>query len=211
MLKSFRRSGSVMAAACAALVAGLLAAAPARADAVSEGRNLIRSMAETVIAILANKGLPRAQREERFRGIYRANFDHPVIAAYVMGPPWRSATAAQKSEYLSVFETYVVKIYTAQLSTYSGEKLEVTGAEADGNGATVSSRIVDPKTGRTVEIKWRLRPSGGTLKVRDVLIENLSMSLNQRREFASVVQRGGGTAEVLIEAMRQKIAELDKK
>ncbi|MCW5774694.1 MAG: ABC transporter substrate-binding protein [Rhodospirillaceae bacterium] len=208
MLTILRRSGF---AACAALLTGFVAAAPARADAVAEGRAMIRAMADTVIAILANKGLPRTQREDRFRVIYRANFDHPVIAAYVMGPPWKTATQAQKDEYLGIFETYVVKVYTAQLSTYSGEKLEVTGAEPDGNGATVFSRIVDSKTGRVVELKWRLRPSGGKLKVRDVLIENLSMSLNQRREFASVVQRGGGTADVLIRAMRQKIAELDKK
>jgi phospholipid transport system substrate-binding protein len=133
-----------------------------------------------------------------------------VIARYVMGRPWQTATAAQRQEYLGVFETYVVKVYTAQLSSYSGEKMEITGAERDGNGATVYSRIVDPKNGHTVSITWRLRPAGSTLKVRDVLIENLSMSLNQKREFSAVVQRGGGTAQALIDAMRRKIADLDK-
>lgn len=182
----------------------------ARADAVSDGRALIRSMGDTVVAILANKGLPKAQREERFRAIYRANFDHPVIAAYVMGAPWKSASPQERQDYLGVFEVYVAKVYAAQLSTYSGEKFEVTGGEPDDSGATISSRIVDSKTGRAVDIKWRLRPAGGQLKVRDVLIENLSMSLNQRREFASVVQRGGGTAASLIAAMREKIAQLDR-
>jgi phospholipid transport system substrate-binding protein len=185
--------------------------AEAWADAVSDGRALIRSMADTVVAILANKGLPKVQREERFRQIYRANFDHPVIAAFVMGPPWRSASSAEREEYLRVFETYVAKVYAAQLSAYSGEKLEVTNAEPDGSGATVESRIVDPKSGRTVDIKWRLRPAGGQLKVRDVLIENISMSQTQRREFAAVVQQRGGTAAGLISAMREKIADLDKR
>lgn len=206
LAKIVRRLGFASAALSLAL-----AAVPARADAVADGRELIRSMGDTVLAILATKGLPKAQREERFRAIYRANFDHPVIAAYVMGTAWKSASAQERDDYLGVFETYVSKIYAAQLSTYSGEKFEVTGAEPDDNGATIISRIADSKTGRTVEIKWRLRPANGKLKVRDVLIENLSMSLNQRREFASVVQRGGGTAAALIAAMREKIAQLDQR
>jgi ABC-type transporter MlaC component len=34
-----------------------------------------------------------------------------------------------------VFETYISKVYAAQLSTYSGEKFEVTRGEAEGSGA----------------------------------------------------------------------------
>jgi phospholipid transport system substrate-binding protein len=195
----------------AALAAALTLAAPARADAVAESRQVISAMAETVVAILANKGLPKAQREERFRQIYKANFDHAIIAASVMGPPWRGASPAARDEYLQVFETYIAKVYAAQLSAYSGEKLEVTKAEADGPGATIESRIVDPKSGRTVGIIWRLRPTDGKLKVRDVMIENISMALTQRREFAAVLQQRGGKAEGLIAAIREKIADLDKK
>lgn len=195
----------------AALLAVLALAAPARADAVSEGTQVIRSMGDTVIAILANKGLPKAQREERFRQIYRANFDHSVIAASVMGPTWRSTAAPVQQEYLQVFEVYISKVYAAQLSAYSGEKLDVFKGEAEGNGATIDSRIVDPKSGRTVDIKWRLRPTGGQMKVRDVLIENISMAQTQRREFAAVLQQRGGKAEGLIAAIREKIADLDKR
>jgi phospholipid transport system substrate-binding protein len=86
----------------------------------------------------------------------------------------------------------------------------VTGAEPDGNGATVHSRIVDPKSSRIVEIKWRVHPTDGALKVRDVLIENLSMSQTQRREFASVAQQRGGTAAGLIAALREKVAQLER-
>ena len=193
----------------AALAAALAAAAPARADAVSDGTQLVRAMADTVVAILANKGLPKAQREERFRQIYRANFDHAIIAASVMGPPWKTASPAARQEFLQVFETYIAKVYAAQLSNYSGEKLEVTKGEPDGPGATIESRIVDPKTGRTVDIKWRLRPTDGKMKVRDVLIENVSMALTQRREFAAVLQQRGGKPEGLIAAIREKIADLD--
>ncbi len=206
MLKSLLRLPAL-----AAVLTATTLTAPARADAVSEGTQLIRSMGDTVISILANKGLPKPQREERFRQIYRANFDGAIIGASVMGPVWKTTSPAVQQEYLQVFETYIAKVYAAQLSAYSGEKLDVVGGEPDGNGATIDTRIVDQKSGRTVDIKWRLRPTAGHMKVRDVLIENISMAQTQRREFAAVLQQHDNKAEGLIAAIRGKIADLDKR
>jgi phospholipid transport system substrate-binding protein len=198
----------------ALLLAGALAPALAsagRADAKSDGKALIQRMADEVVTILANAGMDRAAKEARFRQILGKNFDVQTIGAWVMGGPWREASPVQRAEYLKLFETYIVKVYTGQLATYRGEKVMVVGADSDGGGVEVVSRITDQKNARTVEVKWRLRASGATLKVRDVLIENISMSQTQRREFAAVFQQRGSTVEGLLDALREKIAELDRK
>ena len=74
----------------------------------------------------------------------------------------------------------------------------------------VTTQIVDPATpgARAIELKWRLRMTPNGLKVRDVMFENISMTLNQRREFGSVMQQRGGTLEGLIQALSEKIAQL---
>jgi phospholipid transport system substrate-binding protein len=195
----------------ALLIAGVLFAPPAWADAKDDGKAIVQKMADQVVMILASQGIDRAGKEARFRQILTQNFDVQTIGSWVMGPPWRDATPAQKAEYIKLFETYIVKVYTGQLQTYSGEKVTVLGAEADGGGVEVSSRIVDVKNERTIELKWRLRKAGAQLKVRDVLIENISMSQTQKREFAAVFQQRGGTVDGLIAALREKIAELDRK
>jgi len=198
----------------ALLLAGALGAplAPAAwADAKDDGKALVQRMADEVIGILADAKLDRAAKEARFRQILGKNFDVQTIGAWVMGGPWREASPAQRAEYLKLFETYIVKVYTGQLSTYAGEKLMVIGADNDGGGVEVVSRINDPKNARTVEVKWRLRASGAQLKVRDVLVENISMSQTQRREFAAVFQQRGNSVDGLIAALREKIAELDRK
>lgn len=189
----------------------LPAAAPVRADIKGDGRVMVQAMADQVVSILANKGMDRAAKEARFRQILGQNFDLQTIGAYVMGPPWRQASAAQRADYLRLFESYIVKVYTGQLATYAGEKITVVAVEDDGGGVSVISRITDPKNDRTVEVKWRLRLTGAQLRVRDVVLENISMSLTQQREFASVFQQRGGTVEGLLAALREKIAELDKK
>lgn len=183
----------------------------AAADAKADGKAMVQRMADQVVDILANKGMGRAAKEARFRQIFGGNFDVPTIGAWVMGPPWRGATAAERKDFLALFETYIVKVYTGQLSTYSGEKVQVVGAEDDGPGVAVVSRIVDPVNARTVELRWRLRKTGAQLRVRDIVIENISMSQTQRREFAAVFDQRGRTVAGLIAALREKIAELDRR
>lgn len=196
-------------AAVLAVGAFVAPTAPSAATVVDEGKQVIMNMSDQVLSILKNKGLSRAAREQRFATIFRNNFDVPTIGRWVMGRAWRQATASQRATLMRLFEAYIVKTYTIQLSKYTGEMFKVVSASPDGRGAVVISHI----TGGTspVILKWRMRRSGDAVKVRDVVIDNISMSLNQRREFASVYRTHGGKVSGLIAAMRRKVAELDRK
>ncbi len=209
MLQTCRRLHSRILAVFAVVLIGAAAAAEARAN--SECEALIRSMADTVLSVLRNKGMDRPTREGRIRAIYQRNFDTVTIASWVMGQPWRSATEPQRAQYLQMFETYIVKVYTGQLANYSSEQLKITGSEPDGDGCVVASLLVDPQTQRVVEVKWRLRKAGGGWKVRDIVIENISMAFNLKSEFRTVFQQRGGTVDGLVAALREKIAELERK
>ena len=188
------------------------AAPPAFAsDPVTEGRTVIQSMWDAVIPVLASKGMDKSAREARFAAIYRANFDNAGIAVAVAGPAWLQGSPAQRDAFLAQFETYVIKVYAGQFAGYNGEKLLVTSSEADGAGAMVTTQIADAESKRLIGIKWRLRPTASGLKVRDVVVENISMTLNQRREFAAVLRQGDGTLDGLTAALRAKIAEIDRK
>ena len=200
-------------AASLALAATLGAPAARAGDPAVEARGVIQSMWGSVVPILANKGLDKATREARFTAVYRANFDNAAIAAAVLGAAWQQATGAQRQRFLGLFESYVVKVYTGQFGSYKGEQLVVTKSEPDGGGAIVTTHIVDPAApgARSIELKWRLRMTASGWKVRDVLFENISMTLNQRREFASVMQQRGGNLEGLMAALSEKIAQLAPK
>jgi len=41
------------------------------------------------------------------------------------------------------------------------------------------------------------------MKVIDVIIEGVSMSLTQRSDFSSVIQRGGGDIQILIDHLKK--------
>ena len=162
-----------------------------------------------MVAILREGG-DRRDQEAAFRSIFAIYFDVPRLARFVLGrAAWSKATADERAQFIDLFQRYVARVYTVKLRRYSGRKFEVVSAGPDRKGVAVTSRVVGPRSERPFYLKWRLRPSGRQLKVRDLVFENVSLSLNQRREFASVYRRYGGTMAGLLGAMRKKIVELD--
>jgi len=175
-----------------------------------DAKAMVQQLADRALGILARKDIPKAERESQLHDLLVANFNVPAIGRFVVASYWRSASKQEKAEFLEVFEVYVVKTYSAQLGQYSGEKFRVLSAAPDQKGVVVTSEVV-PVDREPVDLKWRIRQSKpGELKVVDVVVENISMALTQRQEFASVIQKRGGTLSGLVEALREKIADLDK-
>lgn len=188
--------------------AAALFAAPAAyaADnrAMSPAAEFVQKLGDRALLQLTDKNLPRAEREKRARTILRDGFDVPTIARFALGPYWREATDAEKKEYMDLFENMIVQTYTTRFEDYSGQSFKVDGSrEDDERNSIVSSRILQ-NGGPPVNIEWHVRKKEGGLKVVDVIVENISMSVTQRDDFASVIQGGGGKVSALIDSMRKK-------
>ncbi|MCB1532743.1 MAG: ABC transporter substrate-binding protein [Alphaproteobacteria bacterium] len=169
---------------------------------VQGAQNFIDGVAKRGIGFLSNESLSEAQREKEFRQLLNDSFDMNTIARFALGRYWKSASEAQKKEYLKLFQAMIVEVYTARFSEYNGQALEVVSARGEGDSdAIVTSKIV-PAEGKDVQVDWRVRHKNGRYKVVDVVVEGVSMALTQRSDFASVIQRGGGNVEVLLEHLR---------
>jgi phospholipid transport system substrate-binding protein len=155
---------------------------------------------------LLNKKTPAAERQARFRELFRNDFDSPGIARFVLGRYWRTASPEEQKEFLKLFEDYVVYVYTARLSDFEGEQFKVNGARTDQNAVIVSTDVITPGAPQPLKVDWRLVNGDGAYKIADVIIGGVSMLVTQRSEFASVIQRHGGQVQGLIDLMRQKTA-----
>jgi phospholipid transport system substrate-binding protein len=156
--------------------------------------------------ILLNNQTDAAIRMERFRELFRADFDGPGIAQFVLGRYWRSASSEEQQEFMKLFEDYIVFVYTARLSNFGGEIMKVCGSRSDGDGVIVSTDMVSTGRPAPLRIDWRLVSHNGSNKISDVIVESVSMAVTQRSEFAAVVQRNGGQVRGLLAQMREKTA-----
>lgn len=171
---------------------------------VEAAKAFVDRMAQAGIGFLGNEALTEAQRKAEFRKLLNSSFDMDTIGRFALGRNWRTATSAQKAEYQKLFKAMIVSVYSRRFSDYKGEKLEVGSARIDGNNDVVVSSSIVPANGEKVQVDWRVRGKGGSYKVVDILVAGVSMALTQRSDFDSVIQRGGGNVEALLEHLRKQ-------
>lgn len=201
--------------ACAALLAfaGTVTLPSAgRADARSDAAaKFVQDLGARAIDVLVKPHLARDEAMKRFRVLLNEGFDVPYISRFVLAQYWRAATPEQQQEYGTLFERLIVQVYADRFAQYSGQNLDVnetlkiTGSHPEGEtDAIVNSQIIRPDA-PPVAVDWRIRNRDGKQKVIDVAVEGVSMSVTQRSEFSSVIQRGGGQIEALLQTLRQRV------
>lgn len=195
-------------AGVAALTAPAMVIGTAQAEAAPTSQaaaKFVQSLGDRAIATLADPKVSKDQAKAVFRDLLNQNFDINTISRFVLGRYWNIANDAQKKEYQTLFEQMIVEVYAERFSQYAGESFKVGGAQASGeNDAVVSSQVLRPD-GPPVNVSWRVRNKDGGFKIIDVIVENVSMSVTQRSEFASVIDSNGGKFDALLDALRQRI------
>lgn len=177
----------------------------AAATASPQGK-FIQDLGDKAIAILADKSLTDEQRNQQFRQMLRDSFDLMTIGRFALGRNWRAATPEQQKEYMGLFEELVVRTYSDRFALYTGEGFRVRNVRPEGEkDFIVNSDITHPDGSPPTTVDWRLRQKSGKLGIIDVVVEGVSMSVTQRQEYASVIERNGGNIDALLDMMRERI------
>lgn len=179
------------------------------ADAVkSPEGSFIQTLGDKAIAILADKSISKAQRDDQFRQILRDTFDLMTIGRFVIGRSWNAATQQQQQDYMKLFEELVVKTYSDRFALYTGEGFKVRSFRPEGEkDFIVSSEITHPDGSPATNVDWRIRKRGDKFGIIDVVVEGVSMSVTQRQEYAAVIQRSGGDINGLLQVMRERLSQ----
>lgn len=171
----------------------------------SPAEDFVRRMAEDGTGFLADKNLSADQKSAQFSKLLNRNFDLDTIGKFSLGRYWKQMNASQQKEYLKLFKKMVIGVYTRRFDDYRGQEVQVTGStQINDTDTMVKSKIVQPDGTTPVEVDWRVTTRSGSPRIIDVLVAGVSMSVTQRSDFASVIQRGGGDVEVLLDHLRSK-------
>jgi phospholipid transport system substrate-binding protein len=182
------------------VIAGMANASPVTAAEAPAG--FIRALGAQALAVLRSDA-PLDRKAAYFHQMLRQDFDLVGISRLVLGPYWRVASPAQRSEFCHLLEDYIVRFDGARLASYGGESFRVTGSRSDADGVLVTSEVIRPQ-GPPIEIDWRLVARNGLYKISDLAIEGVSMALARRAEFAAIIERQGGQLEGLLALLRWK-------
>lgn len=179
--------------------AGALAAlgGPARAQATAQAQSFVGGLAAELTQ-LVNSGRSDSQMYAAFEGILAKYADLTAIGASVLGPPWRSASAAQKQGFVKAFSHYLSRRYGKQFRDYKNAQIKVTGAKDGGRvGVLVSSQVLRPGQ-EAVNVDWQISSQSGSQKVVNLVIEGVSMLASERANMGAALDAAGGSLDKLI-------------
>ena len=167
--------------------------------------SFITKVSERGLSFLSDEKLTQEQREKEFRKLLNDSFDLKTIGKFALGRYWRTATPAQRDEYLELFEDMIIETYARRFEEYQGQQIQVGNARSVGsNGDSLVHSSIISTNSPAVSVDWRVRKNGNKYQVIDVLVEGVSMSVTQRSEFSSIIQRGGGNIDALLEKLRSR-------
>ena len=178
------------------------------ADQFANGaEKFITSLAAKAETALLTENISPIEHQKRFRKLMLDRFDLNGVGKWVIGRYWRRTPESERTEYLELFEKFIVATYSKRFRGYTKAKLKINGATTRKTAVYVSSQI-NREGAKPIRIVWRVKSLNGDYKITDIIIEGISWIQTQRSEFISVIRNNGGKLSGLINALRKKITYL---
>jgi phospholipid transport system substrate-binding protein len=121
------------------------------------------------------------------------HFDFARMTRLAVGRNWAQASDAQKEALMKEFRTLLVRTYSASLTAYRNQTIEVKPVKmgAQDKDVTVRTAVLQ-QGGPSIPIDYGMeKGDGGGWKVYDVIIDGASLVTTYRGSFNDQIQKGG--------------------
>ena len=149
--------------------------------------------------------LTKEERIEKLKEIASDTVDISGIGYYTLGAFRKNINDEQIEQYNVLFEQYFLKSFSSRLAEYSNPEIEVVSKKKiNENYTMVSSILVSTEKRPEVKIDWRIYTKNKeNPKIRDLVIEGLSLVRTQKEEFSSIIQSNDGDINALFSTLRE--------
>tara|TARA_B110000027_G_scaffold47506_1_gene52127 strand:+ start:199 stop:795 length:597 start_codon:yes stop_codon:yes gene_type:complete len=149
----------------------------------------------------------KKERIDKLMEIASETVDIEGIGYYTLGAYRKSINDEQIKQYKILFEQYFLKSFSSRLAEYSNPEIEVISKKKlNENYTMVSSILVATEQRPEVKIDWRIYTKNPeNLKIRDLIIEGLSLARTQKEEFSSIIQSNDGDINALFITLKNFI------
>jgi phospholipid transport system substrate-binding protein len=152
----------------------------------------LRGRVDRVLRILEDPALKQdarvVERRAAIRTMAHEIFDFRELSQRALARHWPARTPAERDEFVQLFADLLERSYIGKIETYSGgDRIQYTSETADGDQATVRTRIVT-KAGAEIPVDYRMHRVGDRWLVYDVAIEGVSLVANYRAQFNKIIQ-----------------------
>jgi phospholipid transport system substrate-binding protein len=189
-------------------IAALLAATPmiAAAQSADAAASQIDAYNQAIIGVMKDgPKLGMKGRTARFQTIVSDRYAMPMIAQIVVGAKWATLSQADRSTAITALTKHSAVSLASNFDRFGGEKFTVVPQSKERGIDRLVSSSITPTSGGATTLIYRMRQSGGSWKIIDVLSSGVSQLALQRSDLAQAIATGG------IAGMVQKLDQIDTK
>ena len=136
---------------------------------------------------ILSKNISKDEKMNELKIVAKETVDIEGIGMYTLGAYRKNLNEDQKEQYKKLFKQYFLKTFSSRLAEYSNPEIQVNSKEKlNKNYTMVSSILVATDDRPEININWRIYTKNpDDLKIRDLVIEGLSLARTQKEEFSS--------------------------
>jgi len=162
-------------------------------------QDFVNSMMQSVMTTLHDANKPFAQKQAMLKQTFTSVVDLNWIARFVLGKTWNGTTDEQKTQYTSLYRTYLTNTYVSNFDEESAGKLKdikVLGVKDRDEDTFLVRTEMALADADAVKVDYLASGHGGQYKVIDIRVEGVSLLETHRAEFSELAAAGGITGVI---------------
>ncbi|MBY4894503.1 ABC transporter substrate-binding protein [Rhodobacteraceae bacterium N5(2021)] len=173
---------------------------PAQAMTAGQAQALVDAAVADVNRVISSGGSDAAVLREMER-ILSTYADVPTIARSVLGPPARTASAAQLRAFTDAFQDYFAAKYGRRFREFIGGTITVQGVRPVRSFFEVIS-VVNLRNAAPFELRWLVSDGSGRPLFFNLIIEGVNLMISERTEIGAMLEARGGNIDALTQHLR---------
>lgn len=151
----------------------------------------LQKSVDVILEVLQSEELKapekKDERKQRILDVVTGMFDFREMARSSLGQSWNTITPAEQDRFVGLFTSLVEQRYIGKIDSYDNQKVIYRKQLVKGDNAMIYTDIVDRDL--EIPIVYRLQENNGKWLIYDLKIENVSLMVNYRRDFDSVIRK----------------------
>ncbi|MGV8120286.1 MAG: phospholipid-binding protein MlaC [Candidatus Xenobiia bacterium LiM19] len=147
-----------------------------------------------IISKIVNENQNDVEKSEKMEKVLVDILDIDWMGKFAVGSEWSKMTTKQASNYLASYRKHIVKIYTSKFNSFKNGTYQIAGSKAMTDNQyrviTIVNNLSNPNNKTSVNFQCK-DYGNNSIKIRDLIIEDVSLAVAQRSEFSSIVKISG--------------------
>ena len=156
---------------------------------------------------ILSENITKDMKMDKLKEIAIETVDIKGIGFYTLGSIRKTLDQTQKEQYSNLFRDYFLKTFSSRLAEYTNPEIDVYSKEKLNENYTIVNSLLKGTSERPeIKINWRIYTKNAeNPKIRDLIIEGLSLARTQKEEFKSILQNNNGDINYLFKSLEEFI------